>query len=511
MRFTSFWLALLVALPCAAGNKKIADDLNLKQPNGEASVIIQFAGDATSQDMRSVEAKGGKLKVKLGSVGVFSLPASSIESVAALPNVVYVSPDRQVNRQLNYTTAAVNAGIAQKYGWSGKGIGIAIVDSGISPSSDLQGGKKDSSRVVYSEAFGGLAGTVDLYGHGTHVAGIAAGNGSASQGLMNGIAPGANLINLRVLDEQGVGSDSAVIAAISRAMELKKKYNIRVINLSLGRQVYESYRLDPLCRAAEAAWKAGIVVVAAAGNAGRDNTFGNQGYGTILSPGNDPYVITVGAMKTIDTLSRGDDLLASYSSKGPTAIDHIAKPDLVAPGNQVVSTIGSGTHTLSTMYPRNVVTGGYFRLSGTSMAAPVVAGAAALLLEQDPDLTPDQVKARLMKTAAKNFPSASFVTDPVSGVTYATAYNFLTVGAGYLDIAAALNSRDTAARQALSPAAIYDPSTRTVSMVSDSSVIWGSSAVWGSNAVWGSSVIWGSSAVWAERTARPLGYAAGLI
>src|ERR1019366_8428902 len=171
-------------------------------------------------------------------------------------------------------------------------------------------------------------------------------------------------------------------------------------------------------QAVETAWKAGIVVVVAAGNGGRDNTLGNQGYGTILSPGNDPYVITVGAMKAMDTLSRGDDLIASYSAKGPTAIDHIAKPDLVAPGNQVVSTIGSGAHTLSTLYPQNAVAGGYFRLSGTSMAAPVVSGAAAILLEQNSKLTPDQVKARLMQTATKNFPSTSFATDSVSGVTY---------------------------------------------------------------------------------------------
>ena len=167
-------------------------------------------------------------------------------------------------------------------------------------------------------------------------------------------------------------------------------------------------------------------------------------------------------MKTMETLSRGDDLIASYSAKGPTAIDHIAKPDLVAPGNLVVSPIGSGAHTLSTLYPQNAAGGGYFRLSGTSMAAPVVSGAAALLLEQNKKLTPGQVKARLMQTATKNFPSASFATDPASGVTYASAYDFLTVGAGYLDILAALNSPDLAARQALSPAVVYDATAHGV-------------------------------------------------
>src|SRR5262249_17966611 len=127
----------------------------------------------------------------------------------------------------------------------------------------------------------------DYYGHGTHVAGIAAGNGSASAGKYQGIAPRANLIDFRVLNDDGTGTDAAVIAALSRAVQLKQKYNIRVINLSLGRGVYESYRLDPLCQAVEQAWKAGIVVVVAAGNNGRDNTGGRQGYGTITSPGND--------------------------------------------------------------------------------------------------------------------------------------------------------------------------------------------------------------------------------
>ena len=141
-----------------------------------------------------------------------------------------------------------------------------------------------------------------------------------------------NLINLRVLDQNGAGTDSQVIAAIQTAIQLKSKYNIRVINLSLGRPVYESYTLDPLCQAVEQAWKAGIVVVVAAGNDGRNNNAGTNGYGTIAAPGNDPYVITVGAMNTVGTSSRADDQIASYSSKGPTLFDHIVKPDLGSTG-----------------------------------------------------------------------------------------------------------------------------------------------------------------------------------
>src|SRR5262249_45437944 len=149
-------------------------------------------------------------------------------------------------------------------------------------------------------------------------AGIIAGSGSSSGGQYKGIAPGVNLVNLRVLDDTGAGSDSDVIAAINQAIGLKSTYNIRVINILPGRPVQESYTVDPLCQAVEQAWRAGIVVVVAAGNNGRDNSRGTYGYGTITAPGNDPYVITVGATKTLGTSSRSDDLIASYSSKGPT-------------------------------------------------------------------------------------------------------------------------------------------------------------------------------------------------
>src|SRR5207245_8423830 len=128
-----------------------------------------------------------------------------------------------------------------------------------------------------------------------------------------GVADNVNLINLRVLDQNGQGRDSAVIAAIQKAISLKSKYNIRIINLSLGRPVYESYKLDPLCQAVESAWKAGIVVVVEAGNYGRDNSVGENGYGTITATANDAYVITVGAMKLMDTADRIYDPIVSYS------------------------------------------------------------------------------------------------------------------------------------------------------------------------------------------------------
>jgi len=259
----------------------------------------------------------------------------------------------------------------------------------------------------------------------------------------------------------------------------------------------------------KSAWRAGIVVVVASGNYGRLSVNGSNGYGTVTAPGNDPLVLTVGAMKTMNTGSRTDDQIASYSSKGPSTFDHVVKPDIVAPGNTIVSVIDHGS-TLEAKYPMNKRMGSdwstrpYFVLSGTSMATPVVSGAIALLLQQDPSMTPDQVKARLMKTAYKSFPTSTVAVDARTGQTFTEYYDLFTVGAGYLDVAAALNDDDlapAATASALSPSAVYNPVTGTVSIVNGSSVVWGTSVVWGSSVVWGNSVVWGtnvagSSVVW---------------
>ncbi len=325
---------------------------------------------------------------------------------------------------------------------------------------------------------------------------------------MQGIATRVNLINLRVLDGNGAGTDSAVVAAIQRAIQLKKTYNIRIINISLGRRVSEPYILDPICQAVEQAWKAGIVVVVAAGNFGRDNTMNTNGYATITAPGNDPYVITVGATSTHRTDSLNDDTVTSFSSKGPTLLDHVIKPDLVAPGNLVVSLAVTGS-TLDRNFSGNEVdpdlygsysnTASYFRLSGTSMAAPMVSGAVALMLERVPGLTPDQVKARLMKTASKSYPANSTSTS-VSGASFDTQNDVFTVGAGYLNTYAAVASNDMPSGSALSPVAVRDLSGNVV-LKADSSSVWNNSIVWGTSIVWGNgvnsnSIVWGTSIVW---------------
>src|SRR5437016_8669331 len=415
----------LLAVAQAFADPKLSLELRHAKSGTRVDVIVQFTSDPTERHIGKVTGKGAALKQKLSVVNgaaFTSLPAESLARLAQDPEVAYISPDHplQGTSDFDYTPESVNAPWAwQQLNLDGTGVGVAVIDSGVYPVGDLYWYDAVTgtygSRDVYSHRFvPGTNDTSDYYCHGTHVAGIIAGAGWFSFGshfshTFQGIAPNAKIINLRALDQNGVGTDSSVIAAINAAIKLKSKYNIRVINLSVGRQVYESYTLDPLCQAVDKAWRAGIVVVVAAGNQGRNNSAGTNGYGTVAAPGNDPYAITVGAMKTNNTPDRGDDAVASYSSKGPTAFDHVVKPDLMAPGNSVVSLLSpysqlpkkySAVDVFTSEYltrTRNsTLSPAYMRLSGTSMATPVVSGAAALMIQADPTLTPDTVKARLM-------------------------------------------------------------------------------------------------------------------
>jgi serine protease AprX len=549
MRSKASVLVVLFALAssAAADDRKLSPELRNQTGSNAVNVIVQFNAPPTVDDENKVSKHGGKSSGSLSLVNgmQISLPANQASDLSNEASVKFISPDRLVKVSLANTAQATNAPYAWGLGLDGSGVGVAVIDSGIvdkktssAKKSDLNKFGTGSTRIVYSQSWvnDGL-GFLDGYGHGTHVAGIIGGDGYNSTGsgftqTFKGIAPNVNLINLRVLDSHGVGTDSSVIAAIQTAIALKSKYNIRVINLSLGRPIFESYTLDPLCQAVEAAYRAGLVVVVAAGNDGRDNSMGTSGYGTIFSPANDPYVITVGAMKSMGTPTRSDDLIATYSSKGPTAIDHIAKPDLVAPGNQVISVMENPNATLVKTYPHNAVpmsyfvqngsatASSYFTLSGTSMAAPVVSGAAALLLQAHSSLTPDQVKSRLMKTAYKTFPKYSTYVDPATGVSYTSQYDVFTVGAGYLDLQAALTDSSLSSGLAKSPVVQYDPATQSIFFVKDSFAVWGgSSQTWSSFAVWGGNVfvgsnfavgggstpwssfaVWGGSAPWSSNT-----------
>jgi len=520
-------LLTLASTAFASGSKhgfKAAPDIDNfpVNPDGTVSVIIQLSPGTPPGQVKKFARSINRNLNGIGAVAA-NVPLAVLDKLLANGWVEYVSPDRPNKPMWDYAPPPVNAWYARKnYGVDGTGIGIAVIDSGVYQHDDLMTADMTASRIVYSESFvPGDPSTGDPYGHGTHVAGVLAGNGhdsSSGSGYTDhyvGIAPNANIINLRVLDANGGASDSTVIAAVNRAIQLQAQYNIRVINLSLGRNVFESYTLDPLCQAVESAWQNGIVVVVAAGNLGRDNSWGEQGYATIQAPGNDPNIITVGAMNPLGTWTRTDDIVASYSSKGPTLLDHIVKPDLVAPGNRITSLLSPGS-TLTGMVPTtalvsaticNVVSGvttcapstagpQYLEMSGTSMATPVVSGAAALMVQKDPTLTPDTIKARMMKNAWKGYPAhGTSWSHDVWNKAYIAQYDVFTIGAGYLDIQNTLADSTVVNSGAPSPTVVFDPATGTATLVNSLSVVWGQSVVWGSSVVWGDSVVWGSNAV----------------
>ena len=484
-------------------------------------VIVQYKQVPTAAHYAKMQSRGGHLSARLHMIkgAAFTIPVSALPALEADPEIASVTIDHPMNVADDLTNDATGVESAWSSGYTGAGVTVAVIDSGINDSHpDLQDGN-GNSRVVYHQDFTGTATSnssgaqYDLYGHGTHVAGIIAGNGSLSGGNYAGVAPGATLVDLRALDQNGAGTDSTVIAAIQQAIALQSTYNIRIINLSLGRGIGVSYTQDPLCQAVEAAWQSGILVVVAAGNYGRLSINGSNGFGTVTAPGNDPFVLTVGATKSNGSASASAETLASFSSKGPTTYDHIVKPDMVAPGNDIVSLAAPGA-TLESAYPAELVTGSdanndYFTLSGTSMATPAVAGAAALVLQEQSTLTPDQVKARLMLSATKLttvfglFSTSAWV--PHLAQTFTSTYDLFSAGSGLMNVQAATTSSALAPAtvgSALSPTAVYNSQTGTVSLaygnatVAPISVVWGSSVVWGTSVVWGASVVNGISVVW---------------
>jgi serine protease AprX len=375
------------------------------------------------------------------SVAAFLTP----EEIAALGNAGFVATivadnpvhgfDYQSSMDVtNMTIGLGNVPAPAEGGPAGAGVTVAILDSGVATTTDLA-----ASRIVgWKDLVNGRPTPYDDAGHGTFVAGLIAGDGTASLPLeyggyatvqFRGVAPAADIVGIKVLDEVGQGRASAVIAGIAWAIVHRSDYNIRVLNISLGANPVGPLKHDPIARAVEAAWKAGITVVCAAGNEG------DFGSGGILSPGNSPFVITVGATDTKQTADVSDDTVASYSSVGPTLFDEIAKPDLVAPGNRLIALRSQGSY-IDRFFSSNVVSladfaptapagtvSSYLTLSGTSASTPVVAGAAALMIGANPSLTPGDVKKRLMKTA-----------DPVAGA------NKMQAGEGTLDVDEALAS-----------------------------------------------------------------------
>lgn len=390
--------------------------LAVENPEQRVSVIVQTAADAAELE-GLIRSLGGVVTRDLHIIRAVGaeLPAGAMPELARAPGVRWISLDAPVTTagkpQKNPppddgSTTDGSGGLVQAYnqvfldtmnvrqvwdmGYQGEGITVAVIDSGIVKEKDfdvkVRGGS--SSRVLRQLSFNPSSATVnDVYGHGTHVAGIVAGNGKDSRGEVSGVAPLASVISLKISDEQGMAFEADTVEAMQWVLDNKDMYNIRVVNLSIHSPQVQSYHHSPIDAAAEILWFNGIVVVASAGN---------EGSGAIDSaPANDPFLITVGASDELQTADPTDDIVATYSAFGTTMDGHV-KPDVVAPGQDIVSLL-SDSSDWGYLYPeRLAINGEYFRLSGTSMSAPMVAGAAVLLLDAQPDLTPDQLKYRLM-------------------------------------------------------------------------------------------------------------------
>jgi serine protease AprX len=445
---------------------------------GTSRVIVQTTDGAPADGLiRAVSGMPGRrLPMLRGQVA--EVPDDSLERLAANPRIASLSLDRPVQGTMERTAATIGAAWARtRFGVDGSGVGVAIIDSGVTSWHDDLG----SDRVVHFADFVAAQTTpYDGYGHGTHVAGIIAGSGYDSNGARRGIAPGASLVVLKVLDADGNGYISNVIAALDYAVQNRDRFKIRVVNLSVAAGVYESYNTDPLTLAARRAVEAGIVVVTAAGNFGQSPASQPQ-YGGITSPGNAPWVLTVGASTHKGTRSRRDDEIAAFSSRGPTYIDYAAKPDLVAPGVAIESlsddsSLLFGTHPAARLWGSvDTVSQPYLSLSGTSMAAPVVAGTVALMIQANPGLTPNLVKAILQYTAE-----------------HRSGYDDLTQGAGFLNARGAVQLARSLGGDAPPAPSIKDPTPW------NAHINWGNQRIGGGRlkpdaVAWRADVMWGAS------------------
>jgi serine protease AprX len=499
-------LSLFISSPVlAAPRAKLSKDVAEAVARGAAHDVILQGSRA---EVESIAARHGvTIKSWLRTGAVLGADAAQLAALASDPGVGHLSGDTLVRSMMAVADQSIGAdqawagALAGLGSITGRGVGVAILDSGVANHQALRG------RFIASVDFTGPNGRgEDQLGHGTHVAGIVGGN----SGTFKGVAPGANLVSLKVLGADGSGKTSDVIRAIDYAVANKERFGLRVLNLSLGRPVFESYVDDPLCQAVERAYRAGLLVVASAGNYGKTQD-GRSVLGGITSPGNSPFALTVGALDGRGTAVRSDDVVADFSSRGPTLFDRLVKPDIAAPGRRLHSLYAPGS-TLAKRFPEKLVSDngalGLFELSGTSMAAGVVSGAAALVFEANPKLTPLQARIALQM-----------------GAVYMKQEGLVGAGAGSLNAAAAVQiSRNgpSLIRTELAGLAYISngistlqDSTRT--LVLGQALVWGAarSLVWGSSLVWGNadSLVWGNadSLVWGNADSLVWGNADSLV
>lgn len=346
----------------------------MSQSNEELPVIIQLKRNDTRLE-EGIMNLATKVKKRLSIIrGIAcNLDTETIYRLANDPDIEYISFDVKVYALLDISVPTMEAHFPHEQGYKGEGITVAVIDTGVAPHYDLT---RPVNRIIgFKDFINNKTSPYDDNGHGTHVAGIIAGNGYSSRGKYAGIAPEANILGIKALNNRGSGNMSDIIAAIEYAVKTKDEYNTKILNLSFGSPANNSYQKDPLCKAVKEAKNAGLIVVAAAGNSGPEPK-------TIVSPGISPDVITVGAIDDKRTIDPSDDEIARFSSRGPTN-EGLTKPDLVAPGVNI--------NSLS-----HIEEDGYISMSGTSMATPLISGTVALLLNKYGNLSPDQVKEKLI-------------------------------------------------------------------------------------------------------------------
>jgi serine protease AprX len=514
---------------------------------GELRTALEAHGDVIASESPLIDA----LVAEIHSADIADLARQPWVETVSDDAVVYAGAERsgvRLRRIANRLKRLVESGApaletsniretlglpkypTQAMPFAGTGIGVAIIDSGIAPNLDF------GTRITafYDFTRGGIA-TVpyDDYGHGTHIAGLIGSNGLMSGFQLAGVAPNVNLVGLKVLDKRGQGRTSDVIRAIEYVIVNSARLQVQVINLSLGHPIFAPAKDDPLVRAVEKASAAGLIVVTSAGNFGKNPVSGEVGSTGITSPGNAPSAITVGAANTQNTITRLDDTVAAYSSRGPSWFDGFAKPDVLAPGHHLASDSALSAFLFWKLWNSHKAskTGvGFLELSGTSMAAGVTTGAVAVLLEANramkypgaKPLTANIVKALLEFTAI-----------PVGGADY------LAQGAGEINVIGAIAlSMATDTSQPSSGwwlHALFNPQTNidgvsypwsqrvvygnqvlTGSYLGFNLPVWSQHVVWGSldadNIVWGTrasvaddNIVWGTKAVatWAPKIVWP--------
>jgi serine protease AprX len=461
----------------AAGNPKITPALAAQAarsgPSDELRVIVEGDGAAAAA------AAHGRVRKGLGFVGgvAASVRAGELQRLANQPGVSFVTVDAPV--QLSANSPVSTASLATLYPgrdsasnpWSagaiGTGVGIAVIDSGVTPSDAF------GSRLVQVALDGQIGSLDDTVGHGTMVAGVAA--GYSPDGKFIGIAPGATVYALNINRPTGVYT-SDVITALKWVFDNAHTYNIRVVNLSLTETMPSSYKDSLLDLAVERLWASGVFVAVSAGNLGPDKID--------YAPANDPLVFTVGAFDTMNTSGPGDDTLLPWSSGGKT-VDGFAKPELVAPGRHIAAPLPAGTSLDRQAPGQNRVASGYAAINGTSFAAPQVAGAAAIIFQWHPDWSPDNVKwALIAKQGAK--PRAS----KAGSLSLSSSYNYAgTPGRANQGVPALVCAPGTTCLSGSTVASSWDSSSWSSSSWSSSS--WSSSS-WSSSS-WSSTADWSSS------------------